>query len=81
MPGRCVTRALKNAKFIRSVAPDVFAAKKSPDGYASIVPLEILERIHRIEATELRGHSGLIIDAAQKARTEWEKRESATKKN
>jgi len=79
MPGRCVTRALKNAKFIRSVAPNVFAAKKSPDGYASIVPLEILERIHRLKDAELHGHS-VLVDAAQKARAEWEKRESAKKR-
>jgi len=70
MPRLCATRAIKNAKFIRSVAPDVFSAKKPSHGYASIVPFEILRRFHRLKDEDLHGHPHLL-EAARKARAEW----------
>ena len=63
----CATRALKNAKFIRSVAPHVIPAKEPLDGYASIIPFEILRRFHRIKDEDLHGHLHLL-EAAKKAR-------------
>jgi hypothetical protein len=70
----CATRVLKNAKFIGSVAPHVFPAKEPLDGYASIVPFEILRRFHRLKDEDLHGQPHLL-EAAKKARMEWERRD------
>jgi hypothetical protein len=41
----CATRAIKNAKFIRSVAPHIIPAKEPLKGFASLVPIDIPEAI------------------------------------
>src|SRR5215469_633366 len=47
---RCYTRALKNARFLRSVAPQIFDKGPSAGGFGTGLPLEILGRIHRTRA-------------------------------
>jgi hypothetical protein len=64
------TRALKNAKYIRSVAPHLFPENEPLDGYASVIPFELLSRFHRMTDEELRPHPHLL-DAARKARQEF----------
>jgi len=43
---RCATRALKNARFIQANAPDIIPQPEPPEGFSSIIPFNILERIH-----------------------------------
>jgi hypothetical protein len=45
---RCYTRALKNARFLREAAPEIFARNPSAEGFGTGVPLEILRTMHRI---------------------------------
>ena len=45
---RCYTRALKNARFLREAAPEVFAQDPAAEGFGTGVPLEILRGLHRI---------------------------------
>jgi hypothetical protein len=70
MTGISGTRALKNAKYIRSVAPHLFPENEPLDGYASVIPFELLNRFHRMTDEELRPHPDLV-DAARKARQEF----------
>jgi hypothetical protein len=49
----CATRVLKNAKHIQALAPDVFPATEPLEGFASIVPFDILRRFHRMSEAEL----------------------------
>jgi len=61
----CATRAIKNAKFIRSVAPHIIPAKEPPGGFASLVPIDILRRFHKMNEAELQAHPELV-DAHRK---------------
>jgi len=61
------TRAMKNAREIRSVAPKVFPEKEPLAGYASVVPLDILQRFHHMTDAELKAYPNLL-DAAQQIR-------------
>src|SRR6516165_4050796 len=72
MPLTCSTRALKNAKRIRALAPNIIPAKEPAAGYSSIVPLDILARLHKMSDQELA--IGLknrpeLLDIAKKMHT------------
>src|SRR5215470_1797572 len=45
---RCYTRALKNARHLQKVAPDLYAKDLSMEGFGTGVPVEILRGLHRI---------------------------------
>jgi hypothetical protein len=45
---RCYTRALKNARFLRESAPEIFTKDPDAEGFGTGVPLEILRGLHRI---------------------------------
>jgi hypothetical protein len=45
---RCYTRALKNARHLQAVAPEVFARDPDAEGFGTGVPLEILRGLHRM---------------------------------
>jgi hypothetical protein len=60
---RCATRALKNARLIQSVAPNLIPAKEPPAGFSSLVPLNILDRFHLMSEAELKTNPALL-DAA-----------------
>src|SRR5436853_7856829 len=64
---KCATRALKNATHIRAVAPEVFPAVEPLDGFASVLPFDVLNRFHRMTDDELRHHPHLL-EAARKLR-------------
>jgi hypothetical protein len=53
------TRALKNARKIQSLAPDIVPATEPPEGFASVLAFEILSRFHRMSEEELAGHPNL----------------------
>lgn len=55
----CATRALKNARRIQSVAPQIIPAKEPEGGFASLVPLETLSRFHLMSETELKAQPAL----------------------
>ena len=59
----CGTRALKNARRIQSVAPNVIPAKEPLAGFSSLVPLDILQRFHLMSDAELAGHPALLAAA------------------
>jgi hypothetical protein len=61
----CATRAIKNAKFIRSVAPNIIPAKEPLKGFASLVPMEILRRFHSMTEADLKGRP-YLLDALKK---------------
>jgi hypothetical protein len=63
----CATRALKNARHIRAVAPQVFPAVEPLDGFASVLPFDVLNRFHRMTDDELSRHPHLL-EAARKLR-------------
>jgi hypothetical protein len=63
----CATRAMKNAKHIKAAAPQVFPAVEPPDGFASVVPFDVLRRFHRMSDDELRRHPHLL-EASHKLR-------------
>jgi hypothetical protein len=60
MPRFCATRLMKNAKFIRSVAPHVIPPKEPAAGFASLVPVDILRRFHALQEADLSGHPELL---------------------
>lgn len=45
---RGYTRALKNARFLQAVAPEVFHKDPRSEGFGTGVPLEILRNLHRL---------------------------------
>jgi hypothetical protein len=47
-PVRCLTRALKNARFLQESAPELFALDPSAEGFGTGIPLEILQTLHRL---------------------------------
>src|SRR5262249_1384502 len=46
--GVCCTRALKNAKHLQKLAPEIFARHSTAEGFGTGVPLKILTSLHRI---------------------------------
>ena len=59
MSGKSGTRAIKNAKFIRAVSPDLFPTGEPQAGYASVVPFAVLDRFDRMSDEELRPYPQL----------------------
>jgi hypothetical protein len=49
----CSTRSLKNAKFLQGPELGFFPATEPLEGFASLVPIQILSRLGQIAATEL----------------------------
>lgn len=45
---RCTTRALKNASFLKHMAPQTFAKNPKAEGFGTGVPVAILRRLHRL---------------------------------
>jgi hypothetical protein len=45
---RCYTRAMKNARFLRTAKPEVFGQDLDAEGFGTGVPMEILHGLHRI---------------------------------
>ena len=67
----CSTRALKNAKRIRAFAPHIIPAKEPAAGYSSIVPLDVLARLHKMSDQELAislKNRPELLDVAKKMR-------------
>jgi hypothetical protein len=55
----CVTRALKNARYLQKVAPHIIPPEEPMEGFGSLVPLEVLTVLHRKQGTDIRGHNNL----------------------
>ncbi len=47
-PVRCFTRVLKNAHYLQTIAPDIFAKDPFAEGFGTGVPIEILRNLHRL---------------------------------
>lgn len=45
---RGLTRATKNARFLKETAPDLFARDEMDRGFGTGVPLEVLRKLHRL---------------------------------
>jgi len=45
---RCYTRALKNARYLQKLAPELFARDPHAEGFGTGVPLELLQVLHRL---------------------------------
>ena len=56
----CATQALKNVKAIRAVNPHVFPSIEPLEGYASVVPFDVLQRFHQMTDEELRPYPQLL---------------------
>ena len=46
-PVRCLTRALKNARYLQQIAPHIFAKDVSAEGFGTGVSMDILRGLHR----------------------------------
>lgn len=46
---RGYTRALKNARYLKKMAPDAFGKDENAEGFGTGIPLDILRNLHRIE--------------------------------
>src|SRR5258708_121117 len=55
---RCFTRSLKNARFLQSEAPDLFAGAADSEGFGTGIPMEMLRGLHRTrhDSPALRGY-------------------------
>jgi hypothetical protein len=55
---QCVTRALKNARYLKRVAPETFGRDPSADCFGTGLPMDILIRLHRLrhDSAELRSY-------------------------
>ena len=73
MSSICATRALKNIKRIRSVAPGVFGKKEPMEGFSSVIPFDILNRFHRMTETQLSKYPKLRTAAAALRKSDAEK--------
>jgi hypothetical protein len=58
---RCLTRALKNARYLQKTAPHLFAKDGTAEGFGTGIPINILRRLHRLphDSPELRAHETL----------------------
>ncbi|MGI8744629.1 MAG: hypothetical protein ACR2NN_19050 [Bryobacteraceae bacterium] len=56
----CATRALKNARRIQSLVPDITPAKQTGEGFASLVPSDVLSRFHRMKDADMAAHPDLL---------------------
>jgi hypothetical protein len=66
-PVRCLTRAVKNARFLQERDPAHFALDPSAEGFGTGIPLEILETLHRLplDASALTRHPQVAEFARQ----------------
>lgn len=55
MPRICVTRAIKNARYLQTRAPHIIPAEEPQEGYASRVPFDLLSRLGRLQEHEAGG--------------------------
>src|SRR5690348_3086005 len=57
-PVRCLTRALKNARFLQETEPAAFAQDPNAEGFGTGIPMEILQTLHRLppESPSLARH-------------------------
>ena len=55
---RCTTRALKNAQYLKQMAPETFGNAPYAQGFGTGIPIEILRRLHRLrhDSPELKHH-------------------------
>src|SRR2546430_13814462 len=62
MDRMCVTRAIKNAKYLQKVAPQVIPQKEPADGFGSLIPGSLLGKLHLAgpEVTKIRELSQLL---------------------
>src|ERR1700674_2080928 len=67
MPRICVTRALKNARYIQAVAPHIIPAQEPVEGYASLIPLDLLTVLHNKQGLQIQGRADLtsMLSAAK----------------
>ena len=45
---RGLTRAMKNARFLKETAPDLFAKDEMDRGFGTGIPIEVLRKLHRL---------------------------------
>jgi hypothetical protein len=57
---QCATRALKNARYIQSVAPHILPAEEPTDGFESIIPMSLLSRLGRAKEAHLGHRTDLL---------------------
>src|SRR5919108_3400921 len=64
---RCLTRAVKNARFLQERDPAHFAQDPNAEGFGTGIPLEILETLHRLapDAPALTRHPQVAEFARQ----------------
>ena len=55
----CGTRAIKNARYLQKVAPEVMPTKEPAEGFGSVIPQKVLGRLHQAGAPEMRGDTKL----------------------
>jgi hypothetical protein len=60
MPRISVTRAVKNLKHIQAVAPLVRPSLKPPGGYISLIPPNLLPKLHRLREVDVRNRADLL---------------------
>jgi len=55
---RCLTRAVKNARYLQQQDPATFAKDKNAEGFGTGVPVNILNRLHQLrpDSPELEAH-------------------------
>jgi hypothetical protein len=58
---RCITRAMKNAKYLQRIAPHIIQREEPLKGFGSIIPLSLLAKIHTIDhkSNELKSHRSI----------------------
>jgi hypothetical protein len=76
MPFICATRALKTARRLQDVAPEIIPRDEPAEGFASLVPFEVLSRLHQMTDAELQSHPRLV-EAAQSLRSRVAKTSSS----
>ena len=54
----CVTRAIKNAKYLQKVAPEIIPQKEPADGFGSLVPRSLLGKLHLAGPEQPPFHAG-----------------------
>lgn len=54
MPSICVTRAMKNARFLQAEASHIIPADEPLEGFTSLVPLDHLQRLHTLREDEIQ---------------------------
>jgi hypothetical protein len=63
MPFICAARALKNARHLQAVAPHIIPKDEPAEGFASLVPFEVLSRLQQMTDAELQAYPQLSAAA------------------